>query len=160
MNSYEATEVSVEKSQAQIRELLKGFKVRTIRFTSFPAFALLEFIRELEGEKMVPYRITVLPKLRPKARNTASELDRAERQVWRVAYWWLKAKLEAIEFGLVEFEREFLPNMLVSDSQGRTETVAEALGKRLLSMGPPNPDDPFGGLRPALPPKARGEERQ
>jgi len=149
--AYEDTSVSIDKSQAQIRKLLNKFNVKAIRFTSYPSYALLEFMREVSDKQYVPYRITVEPKVRDWARNSARELDRAERQVWRVAYWWLKSKLEAIEFGLVEFEQDFLPYMLLQDSVGHEETVAKVFFERLAGrIG--SPEDPFRGLRPALPP--------
>ncbi len=148
--AYAETPVSVETSQAQIRKLLQKFQVGAVRFTSFPSSALLEFVREEKG-RSVPYRISIRPKLKERSRTAGKELDRAERQVWRVVYWWLKAKLEAIEFGLLEFEREMLPFMLISDSQGHTATVGDVLPKHLQGALAPG-EDPFQGVRPALPP--------
>lgn len=148
--AYEDTSVAAEKSKGQIEKLLKKFNVRAIRFTSYPSYALLEFVREAGDKEFVPYRLTVKPKVRDWARNTSSELDRAERQVWRVVYWWLKSKLEAIEFGLVEFEQDFLPYILLTDSQGKTDTVDHIFFERLAGRIS-SPDDPFAGLRPALP---------
>jgi len=150
--AYEETSVSVETSQAQIRKLLQKFGVERMRYTSLPSEALLEFVRMDKG-KAIPYRITIRPKLKY-GRNVDKDLDRAERQVWRVVMWWLKAKLEAIEFGLLEFEREMLPFMLISDSQGHTSTVGDVLPKHLEGALSPG-EDPFQGVRPALPP---GEE--
>ncbi len=146
---YESSPVSTDRSQAQIRKLLGAQGVVTTRFTSFPSYALLEFVKESKGQ-ITPFRITIKPKVDSRSRSPAKELDRAERQVWRVCYWWLKSKLEAIEFGLVEFEQEFLPYMLIADSQGRDEVVAKVFFERLAGQIGPGPGDPFGGLRPAL----------
>lgn len=148
---YDYTQVAVERSQAEIRRLLSRFNVEATRFTSFPAYALLEFVRrDPDGNGVIPYRITVQPKVGKQPRNTQRELDRAEKQVWRVVYYWLKSKLEAIQFGLLEFEQEFLPHMLLADGRGREETVDKVFFERLAGrLG--SPDDPFGGLRPALP---------
>lgn len=155
-NPYEDTSVPVAKSKDQIERLLKKFNVTAIRFTTYPAYAMLEFVRQATDTELVPYRLTVRPKVRDWARNVQSELDRAERQVWRVVYWWLKPKLEAIEFGLVEFEQDFLPYMLIGGYEGKPETVAKVFFERLAGRVA-LPDDPFGGLRPQLP---RGKETE
>ncbi len=148
-SAYEETNVSVERSQAQIRKLLQKFGVERMRYTSLPSEALLEFVRVDKG-KPTPYRIVIRPKLKGWSRSVDKELDLAERQVWRVVYWWLKAKLEAIEFGLLEFEREMLPFMLISVSQGRSATVGDVLPKHLQGALSPG-EDPFQGVQPALP---------
>ncbi len=147
--AYSNTSVAMSKSKEQIEKLLKKFNVQAVRFTSFPSYALLEFVRKGKDGKLTPYRITVRPKVAAYARNPSVELDRAERQVWRVAYWWLKSKIEAIDFGLVEFEEDFLPYMLLENSAGGAGTVAQMLRPRLegLAQGM----DIFSGLNRALP---------
>ena len=149
---YEQTPVSVGKSQEQIAKLLGKFKVKGHRFTSLPSEGTLEFVREVDEKQHIPYRITVRPKINP-AYISTSQWDRAERQVWRVCYCWLKAKLEAIDFGLVEFEQDFLPYMLVADGQGRQTTVDALIFERLANRLSPSKDDPFGGMK-VLPPPA------
>ena len=146
--AYEDTRVSINLSKEQIEKLLKKFDVVATRFTSYPAFAELAFVRK-SGERFIPYRVVVKAKIKPSPRSVDREMERAERQVWRVVYWWLKSKLEAIDFGLVEFEQELLPYMLVTD-KGKDRTVAEVIFERLGKAISP-PDDPFGGLRPSLP---------
>ena len=146
---YEDSKVPIEKSQRDIKSLLARFDVQATRFTSFPAYTMLEFVRGVETGSRVTYRITIQPKL-DKVGASVTMWDRAERQVWRVVYWWLKAKIEAIEFGLVEFEQDFLPYMLLADSDGQSRSVAELLFERLAGRLV-LPDDPFGGLQLALP---------
>lgn len=147
--AYEETRVSVPQTQAYIQNLLKKFNVKATRFTSYPSYATLEFAREIGKDQLVGYRINVKPKVRESSSNASRELDRAERQVWRVVYWWLKSKLEAIEFGLVEFEQDFLPYMLLRDDQGHSDTVSKLFFERLVGRIS-SPDDPFGGLRPQI----------
>ena len=146
--AYEDTKVSVNASKERIEKLLKKFDVVATRFTSFPAYGELAFVRK-SGVNLIPYRVIVKSKIKPNPYNPERELERAERQVWRVVYWWLKSKFEAIDFGLVEFEQELLPYMLVTD-KGKDRTVAEVIFERLGKAISP-PDDPFGGLRPSLP---------
>ena len=146
---YEDTAVTVDKSQSQIRKLLRDFDVEAVRFTSFPAFAQLEFVRKVEGGQLTPFRITIKPKITGTG-YTMAALDKAEKQIWRLAYWWLKAKVEAVKFGLVEFEQDFLPYMLIGGESGPPVTVATVFFERLAGRLALQ-DDPFGGLRPALP---------
>ena len=144
---YEATPVGVVKTKEQIERLLRGQQVVAIRFTSFPAYALLEFTRKVESGGLIPYRVQLVP--RSSSGNSAAGVDRAERQVWRVCYWWLKAKFEAIDFGLVEFEQVMLPYMLVQGAEGKAEPMAKVFFAHLAGKLAP-PDDPFGGMMPRL----------
>ena len=50
--------------------------------------------------------------------------DREKRQRLRALYWYLKAKIGAIQFGLVDLEREFLPYLITASGK----TVYEELG--------------------------------
>ena len=147
---YEDTAVAVSKSQEQIRKLLTKLNVVATRFTSLPSEGIIEFVRKSDDATTIPYRITIRPKINPEYASV-SQWDRAERQVWRVAYWWLKAKLEAIDFGLREFEHEFLPDMMVVNSRGQQSTVASRVFERVANRLGPSGDDPFGGMK-VLPP--------
>ncbi len=154
--TYEGTAVAVERSEEQIKKLLRKFSVQAMRFTSYPSYATLEFVRKDKEGKLVSYRIRVIPKVAKYARNPPRELDQAERQVWRVVYWWLKSKIEAIDFGLVEFEDDFLPYLLLTNDTGGTGTVAEMLKPRLQGLA--QGADLFGGLQRALPNSSKTEE--
>ena len=144
---YEATPVSIVKTKEQIEKLLRGQRAVIVRFTSFPAYALLEFARKVDTGALIPYQVRLIPK---GSGGTIAGLERAERQVWRVCYWWLKAKFEAINFGLVEFEQEMLPYMLIQGSDGQSEPMAKVFFEHLAGKLAA-PADPFGGMRPALP---------
>lgn len=154
--AYEDTNVPKARSQEQIEKMLRKFGVQAVRFTSFPSYATLEFVRKEKDGRLSPYRIVVKPKVQSYARYPDKELDRAERQVWRVAYWWLKSKIEAIDFGLVEFQEDFLPYLMVTNSQGRSDTAGRMITERLGGLMT-SPEDPFGGLRLGLP---TGEGKQ
>lgn len=158
---YSDTSVPVEKSQEQIRKLLAGQGATATRFTYLFTGALVEFVITGKDRPPTPYRIQVdtrrikAPQLRGPVATLA---DRRQRQVWRVLYWWLKAKFEAVDFGLVEREEELLPWMLVQGRDGQTTTVAAfvlpAMKEALL-----DPQNPFGGMRPALAPGEQDDAR-
>lgn len=52
-----------------------------------------------------------------------SQAQRA--QMLRALFWYLKAKIEAIEFGLLDTEQAFLPHMLTPGGQTVFERVQE-----------------------------------
>ena len=56
--------------------------------------------------------------------------DRQQRQNLRALYWYLKAKIEAIEFGIVDLEQEFMPYMLAPSGQ----TLYDELGGSELKL--------------------------
>lgn len=58
--------------------------------------------------------------------------DRQQRQNLRALYWYLKAKIEAIEFGIVDLEQEFMPYLLAASGQTLYDELGGA-GMRLLS---------------------------
>ena len=152
---YDDTAVPVSKTQEAIKKLLASFQVTRTRFTSMPSGALLEFVRQVESDQLIPFRITISPKVRNR-NATLRDWEQAERQVWRVAFFWLKSKLEAIEFGLVEFEEEFLPYMLLSGESGQDVTAAKVFFGRIAGRLELR-DDPFGGMRPQL---ESGDDRE
>ena len=52
------------------------------------------------------------------------EDERQRKQRLRALYWYLKAKVEAIQFGIIDLEQEFLPYLITASG----ETVYDHLG--------------------------------
>lgn len=70
--------------------------------------------------------------------------DQDEQKIaMRALYWCLKAKVEAIQFGIVDLEQEFLPYLL--DKSGE-HTIYEALRESGFKMLPEGRDVPEGLL--------------
>jgi hypothetical protein len=59
--------------------------------------------------------------------------ERQRAQLLRALYWYLKAKVEAIEFGLVDIEQEFFPQMLIPGGQTVFEAIKDDGLARLIS---------------------------
>jgi len=114
---YRGTQVPVGRSQEYITKLLRKHDVGITRFTSAGMHVAIEFIRREQ-----PYRITA---------TSLGLDDKSERQIWRIIFFWLKAKLTVLDFNIGEFETEFLPYALITDS-GKSATVDEAIRPRLL----------------------------
>ncbi len=134
---YRDTEVSVDKSQAEVRSLLKRYDVEDTQFTTRRGglFTLVYAKPQALGHLNV-YRHEV---------QALTDDPRGERQAMRMMYWWMKAKLETIEFGIADFETEFLPYQLIAGDEGEV-TLAEKILPQLRAGG--TDTDPF---RPALP---------
>jgi len=114
---YRGTEVPVGRSQEFITKLLRKHDVGATRFTSAGLHVGIEFIRHEQ-----PYKITA---------TSLGLDDKSERQIWRILFFWLKAKLTVLDFNIGEFETEFLPYALITHD-GKSATVDEAIRPRLL----------------------------
>lgn len=134
---YRDTQVAPEKSQAEVRKLLGMYGVDDIQFT-VRGHELLRMVFARSGNlgHMDVYRIEVIP---------LSQDEKGERQAMRMMYWWMKAKLETIAFGLADFETEWLPYQLIA-GHGGPVTVADTILPQLRGGG--TSLDPF---KPALP---------
>ena len=125
LESYAQTAVPPGRSKEQIEELLQRVGAVGFRWssrTAMPGEEILEAGLKWGGKEL-GFRMTV-----------AYEDDRQRKQRLRALYWYMKAKIEAFQFGLVELEQEFLPYLLTASGQ----TVYEELGgtnMRLLPAG-------------------------
>jgi hypothetical protein len=54
----------------------------------------------------------------------------------RLLYWWLKAQLEAVRFGLISMQEAFLADIAGHLPDGREVTVLELVGDRLDAFDP------------------------
>jgi hypothetical protein len=119
------------------RRAVVGFKVgnRAVRFVlEFPAMG--EYARTPTGKARTD-------------RQMKEQYEYAVRQRWRALLLVVKAKLEAVASGIVDFEREFLPYLVLADGSTVGDTVVPTLSE-IASSG-----DVFAalsGARKALPP--------
>ena len=127
---YQDTNVSVSKSQNDIRKLLE--KNGCVR---------LFFNFDLEDEEVVLAweRKIILDgeTVRQPLAHHLSLKGRKESQVYRALFYHLKAKFEAVEFQIVTFEEEFLPYFVVKLPDGSSGTIAEYFVPELKRGGLP-----------------------
>ena len=124
LKSYSSTNVSSGRSKEQIEQLLVKVDATGFRWSSRLVSAAGSGYEQLEAmlewnDKTIGFRLQV---------DYGDE--REKRQRLRALYWYLKAKLEAIHFGLVDLEQEFLPYLITSSGR----TVYEELGKMNLKL--------------------------
>jgi len=123
---YESTEVSWTKSQADLAAMFAKHNIVSTRFTNYAGQAIVEFMLP---EKQWPVRLTVAVDTRGSKAEAARELNR----IWRVIFWFTKSKLEAVETGLAEMEREWLPYIAIGDSTFGDRALPEV--NRLRASG-------------------------
>lgn len=144
VKAYKNTSVNWSRSQSEIMNLLESRGAKDIRFTHISwetaeqgglvmerdTYALMiEFFRitTLEGGVggKVPVRI-IVPNI--------PQNEKFRNQAYRLVYWYLKSKFEAVETGLVEFEQEFLPHLMIKDKSGFVGTMWQFLKKPYEAM--------------------------
>lgn len=133
MAAYDETKVGAARSQESIRNILKKYGVNRVQFTEswnndHDDCIGVEFIhaesKGLEITRVIHVRIVGRPNpdhLVPSSRSrdpekAKGELSEAERRrIFRVVFYYLKSKLEAIAEGLIDFEEGFLPHIVLSN---------------------------------------------
>lgn len=115
---YRDTKVTWMETQSYITALLIKYGITETRFTNYGGHAYLEFILPKEGW---PVRLSIPVDLQDQRGTNAR---------WRMLFWYLKAKLEAMKFGITDFKTEWLPFIAIGD-----KTVAEGLLPELERRG-------------------------
>jgi hypothetical protein len=156
MSSFAAgTEVSVEKSRAEIEKLITRYGATSTAFMNAPGRALIMF--ECNGRRIV-FDLPLPDReekrfqrdghgrsLPPDKRH--ERWEQACRQRWRALALVIKAKLEAVQSGITTFEDEFLAHIMMPDGQ----TVAAHIKPRIAMAYE------TGSMQPLLPPPSRVE---
>ena len=127
--TYKNTKVDYVKSQVSINKLLNQNGIRDVQHSLLQNRTQITFLKELKVENKtmkVGVKISI-PEVSERNRN----------QLYRVLFYYLKAKFESLTFGFVEeyneaFVKEFMP-YLIADKQGRTvaDIVLPKLGKAI-----------------------------
>lgn len=121
---YANTTVNYAKTQGEIIELFDKYGIQDVRFTSLGSAGqlILEFTNMVEVQKQwVPASVRiVIPNITDKNRN----------QMHRALYFYLKSKMEALNFEFVEFVKEFFPYLVTRDNSGRPTTIYDYLGSQ------------------------------
>ncbi|HEV8670969.1 MAG TPA: hypothetical protein VGS01_09575 [Candidatus Limnocylindria bacterium] len=148
---YDGTEVSIEKSQMQIDELLAAHRISDIRWTTTSALKLLEFhhaVRE-ELDEWCYSRTPTCPKFARGSHYAHKKIriravlgvrivvtwptadERERRRLMRVLWWMLKSKFEIVDAGLVVFEEEFMPHLTLGQGRRMWDAFRPELERRI-----------------------------
>lgn len=129
------TEVSVDKSIAEIRATLRRYKATSFAFGEEAGRAVIgfavhqrqvRFILALPDPDDAEFITTPTGKRRTESAAEAA-YETAVKQVYRVFALVIKAKLEAVESGLVTFQSEFLSQIVLPGGQ----TVGDVVDARV-----------------------------
>lgn len=137
---YAGTKVPAEQSRAEIDALLRRYGIVDRQWTELYSrnVVKLEFAVELPEHRFLRIRVTPPPfTAKRKTWDAKRGYTTVEAPNWaqsmRCLLHWLKAKLEAVEYGLKSIEDEFLSDTVIHTADGRETTVAEALRPMLES---------------------------
>lgn len=134
MTSYASTEVTVSRSQEQIRNVLRKHAAARINFgedfATDGATIGVEFvhtntlIRILAKIKTPTAGLVSTKMQRQRSGKTREQVvaeltEQEAKRMWRVLHWAIKVRMEAVEEGLESFEQAFLPH-IVDPRSGRT----------------------------------------
>lgn len=122
-NAYRGTNVGWERTQGQIHKMLNELGIYDVRFTNVRERFVLEFLIPAEEGKPRAVRIICPISSFEDENRRQNELNIVHRML--LAH--LKAKFVAIGRGLTEFEQEFMAHLIITDKQGNSRTMGEAL---------------------------------
>lgn len=133
--AYRGTTVEPERTWSQIQKLLldSGCEAVSIMHEAsgrvVVRFAIEVEVRGVRRKIGVEVEPPILTKATVQNHYRVQIPDVARSA--RLAYWYLKTKLEAVQFGLVTAEREFLAQVMVALPDGSTGTVGDTVDDSL-----------------------------
>lgn len=122
LQSYAETRVSPGQSHDAIERLLRRIGVDAFRWESTVDAEAILFRWPRPNDTAAAFRLVI---------HFDSERRRA--QMLRALFWYLKSKVEAIEFKLVDIEQEFFSHRLTSGGQTVYEAVLDGGLESLVS---------------------------
>jgi hypothetical protein len=141
---YAETEISPERTKAEIEKLLKMNGVEDIQWTTMKGETTLKFFWDitLKGENkriLFEFKPPYIPAKRRTWQNNKYEIITVnlESQSFRLLWHYLKNKLDAVRWGLVSMEKEFLSQAIISLPNGTTTTVGDQITQVLDAVRQP-----------------------
>lgn len=140
---YGSTQVDPDRTRGAIDKLLRDYGIEATQWTTAWQQGVVELAFIFEAEVQgVRKKVGVLvrpPMFLAERRTYNPKLGRYEKvrapnwaQSMRLLYFWLKAKLEAVAYGLVAPEKEFLSEIILQLPGGRSTTVGDVLASRAV----------------------------
>lgn len=138
---YLTTKIPYTRTKADIEELLKKYHAKAVRWTEHfdqTQAPTLEFLMDVElkgvkrtlGFKMQPVILTQRKRINTRYGRTMGETPNLDASL-RLLWWYIKSKLEAVSYGLVSFEKEFLSQVMMSLPSGSVVTIGEVAAEQI-----------------------------
>lgn len=146
MATYAAnTDVTSDRSRAEIERTLTRYGATHFGYMSEPGRALVAFRKDGRQVRFViPLPDPASPEftLTPTGRKASTDAaarayEQAIRQRWRALALVVKAKLEAVESGIAEFDQEFYGYMVLPSGRTVYEETAEQVSA-MIKTGTPS----------------------
>ena len=114
-NPYQHTTVNYMKTQVKVSELLRKYDIVDTRWTNMKDQVIFEFNKMVEiesQERLAGVRIVI------------KGVDEGNRnQLHRALFYYLKSKMEFLDFGFIEFLQEFMPHLILTNKSGQSITA-------------------------------------
>jgi len=131
---YKTTTIARGKTYGDIIGLLESHGIKDYQWTRLQgtdqlAFPLTVTRKDMEQRFLVKLTVPRLmyPKSHGRGRNAPKTMTYLENVSWRIFWWHLKSKLEAIEFGISDEVKEFMYNIHYALPDGTEVSLGEAL---------------------------------
>jgi hypothetical protein len=136
---YADTEVNADKTIIEIEQLLRKYGITKVQWTKDWDVnqVRLRFAIEEKPGQFVPIQIepAMFLKKHLQYNTKTGKNSYVEAPNWaqsmRLLLYYLKAKLEAIAYGLKEVRTEFMADIIVKDGHGGETTLGKAMLKQL-----------------------------
>lgn len=131
----DSTSVTVDRSQSELRTILKKYGADGLAIAEMGNRAVVEFATQerrirftlpLPAEDEMRVTKTGIRRTGPQ-RAAAAQAE--ERRRWRALVMVVKAKLEAVESGIVTFEDEFLAQTVLPDNTTVGENIQPGIAR-------------------------------
>lgn len=147
---YQNTDVDPFKTQGQIQKMLQDYGAEAVSWVSdFTNNKVqLSFVIEIElhgikrkiGVQMQPPTFLGTHKTWSPTKGYQKVHAPNWQQSMRLLYYYLKAKLEAISYGLVDAEKEFFAQVITKLPTGEQGTVFDLIGHKAIENQLPAPE--------------------
>lgn len=129
VENYRNTTVNWGKTQADIMKMLNKRGINDIQFTNISRETMARNGLEMKPNTYAIVLVFQKPERMPDGTtgnipvrilipNIRQDDNRSLNQFYRLLFWYLKSKFEAIDTGLVEFAEEFMAHLQITSSKG------------------------------------------
>ena len=141
MKYAETTSVSVERSKAEIEKILQRYGANQFisgwdQHAAYIGFRMCErqvkFVLPLPAKNAEEFAYTPGRRRQRDSNQTLKAWEQGCRQRWRALSLVIKAKLEAVESGITEFDDEFLAHIVLPDGQTAGEFLKPQIEQAYL----------------------------
>lgn len=131
---YKTTTISKGKTYGDIIGLLETHGIKDYQFTRYQetdqlAFPLIIQRKDMDQRFLVKLTVPRLMYPKKKGRYGPTTLTYLENVSWRIFWWHLKSKLEAIEFGISDEVKEFMYHIhnMLPDGTSSDRSIGDIL---------------------------------